>query len=102
MHTFVTNAVSGPLCIPGTGFGFEDVTVACIEPPLASLIVLHNVRKFPTFLLCTGRSWFGVPSSVPSGWVHRSYAPGLAYMTSSGSGPDKFDAKGTLNERLTG
>lgn len=28
MHTLVTRAVNGPRCIPGTGFGREEVTVA--------------------------------------------------------------------------
>ncbi len=38
---------------------------------------------------------------MPSGCVHRSKAPGLEWSTSSASGPGRFDAKGTLNERLT-
>lgn len=43
----------------------------------------------------------GVASAVPSGWVHRAFAPGLAHMMSSGSGPARFDEKGTLKDRLT-
>jgi hypothetical protein len=42
-----------------------------------------------------------VPSAVASGWVHRAFAPGLAYMMSSTSGPARFEAKGTLKDRLT-
>lgn len=56
IQTFVTRAVSGPLCIPGTGLGLDDVTVACTAPPLASLILLHSVLKLSTFFLWTGSS----------------------------------------------
>jgi hypothetical protein len=43
----------------------------------------------------------GVASAVPSGWVQRAFAPGLAHMMSSGSGPARFEEKGTLKDRLT-
>jgi hypothetical protein len=43
----------------------------------------------------------GVESAVPSGWVHRAFAPGLAHMMSSGSGPARLEEKGTLKDRLT-
>lgn len=43
----------------------------------------------------------GVPSAVPSGKVQRAFAPGLAYMMSSTSGPGRLEAKGTLKDRLT-
>jgi hypothetical protein len=43
----------------------------------------------------------GVASAVSSGWVQRAFAPGLAHMMSSGSGPARFDEKGTLKDRLT-
>lgn len=68
MHTFVTNAVKGPLCIPGTGFGLLDVTVAYSLSPLLSLICLHKLLRFSTFRVCTGKAWFGVSSAeAPSG-----------------------------------
>lgn len=102
MQTFVIRADKGPRCIPGTGFGLDEVTVAWIVPPLASLIALQSVRRLSTFLRWTGSSWFGVPSAVPSGCVHRAKAPGLAYIISSPSGPARFEANGTLKERLTG
>ena len=43
----------------------------------------------------------GVAGSVPSGKVHRCRASGLAWRISSGSGPERFEEKGTLKERWT-
>ena len=42
-----------------------------------------------------------MPSSVPSGCIHRWKASGLACRTSSASGPVRLEEKGILKERLT-
>ena len=78
IHTFVTSAVSGPRCIPGTGLGLLDVTVAWIRSPLPSLTCLHRLRRFSTWRVCTGNAWLGVVSSPASaGWIHFWKAPVL-------------------------
>lgn len=100
IQTLVTRPC-GLLCNEGTALGSDDVTVASILPPLLSLICLHNRRRASTLLAWTGSLWIGVPSGVPSGKVQRWIAPGLACRISSGSGPARFDEKGTLKERLT-
>ena len=76
-QTFVTRAVSGPRCIPGTGLGFDEVTVACSLSPLPSLTCLHRLLKFSTLRVCTGRACTGVSSAAPSGCVHFWKAPKL-------------------------
>ena len=100
-HTLVTSARNGPRCRPGSGLDSADVTVAETRPSVCSLTSRHKFRRLSTFWACTGSLWVGVASAVPSGWVHRAFAPGLAHMMSSGSGPARFDEKGTLKDRLT-
>jgi hypothetical protein len=100
-HTLVTRARSGPRCRPGSGFDSADVTVAWTRPSVCSLTSRHRFRRLSTFCAWTGSLCVGVASAVPSGWVQRAFAPGLAHMMSSGSGPARFDEKGTLKDRLT-
>lgn len=59
------------------------------------------MRRFSTFWAWTGSLCTGVPSAVGSGKVQRAFAPGLAYMMSSTSGPGRLEAKGTLKDRFT-
>jgi hypothetical protein len=100
-HTLVTSARRGPRCRPGSGFDSADVTVACTRPSVCSLTSRHRLRRLSTFWAWTGSLCVGVASAVPSAWVQRAFAPGLAHMMSSGSGPGRFDEKGTLKDRLT-
>jgi len=100
-HTLVTRARSGPRCRPGKGLDSAEVTTADTRPSVCSLTSRHRLRRLSTFWAWTGSLWVGVPSAVPSGWVHRAFAPGLAHMMSSGSGPCRLEEKGTLKERLT-
>lgn len=100
-QTLVTSPFKGLRCNAADDLGSEDVTVASSRPPLASLRVRHNRLKFSTLLAWTGSLCVGIPSAVPSGSVQRGKAPGLACKTSHTSGPVRFEAKGTLKERLT-
>jgi len=100
-HTLVTRARRGPRCRPGSGLDSADVTVAETRPSVCSLTSRHRFRRLSTFWAWTGSLWVGVASAVPSGWAQRAFAPGLAHMMSSGSGPGRFDEKGTLKDRLT-
>jgi hypothetical protein len=58
-QTFVTRVFSGPRCMPGTGLGLADVTVAWIWALLASVMTLHRDRRLSTLRAWTGSSWFG-------------------------------------------
>ena len=100
-HTLVTSARSGPRCRPGSGLDSADVTLAETRPSVCSLTSLHRFRRLSTFWAWTGSLCVGVWSAVPSGWVQRAFAPGLAHMMSSGSGPARLEEKGTLKETLT-
>lgn len=100
-QTLVTSARSGPRCKPGRGLDSADTTVAATRPSVCSWTSRHMMRRFSTFWAWTGSLCTGVPSAVASGKVQRAFAPGLAYMMSSTSGPAKLDAKGTLKDRLT-
>lgn len=99
-QTLVTKPF-GRRCSEGTALGSEDVRVASIRPALLSVICRHNLRRPSTLLVCTGSWWTGVPSGVPSGKVQRCRALGLAWRTSSTSGPANVEEKGTLKDRLT-
>jgi hypothetical protein len=101
IQTLVTRPFNGRRCNAGTGFGSEEVTVACIRPWLPSSKTRHNLLSCSTLPLCTGSLWIGVCSSVPSGNVHLSSAFGLACMISWPSGPARLDANGTLKDKLT-
>jgi hypothetical protein len=100
-HTLVTSARKGPRWRPGSGLDSADVTVAWTRPSVCSLTSRHKLRRLSTFWAWTGSLCVGVFSAVASGWVQRAFAPGLAHMMSSGSGPARFDEKGTLKDRLT-
>ena len=100
-QTLVTRPFRGLLCNAGIGFGSDEVTEASTRPTLPSLNILQSFLNCSTLLACTGSLWIGVPSSVPSGKVHRRRESGLACRISWGSGPAKLDEKGTLKDRLT-
>lgn len=100
-HTLVTRARNGPRCRPGSGLDSADTTVAETRPSVCSPTSRHRARRLSTFWAWTGSLWVGVPSAVPSGMVQRAFAPGLAHMMSSGSGPARLLLKGTLKLRLT-
>jgi len=98
----VTRVLCGPGCRPGIGLGSDDVTVACSLPSLCSVICLHIDLKASTFCVWIGSLKVGAPSGVPSECVHLVNAPGVACITSSGSGPARCEEKGTLKDRLRG
>lgn len=100
-HTLVTSARNGPRCRPGSGFDSADTTVAETRPSVCSLTSRQSARRLSTFWVCTGSLCVGVASAVPSGMVHRAFAPGLAHMMSSGSGPARLLLKGTLKLKFT-
>jgi len=100
-QTLVTRPLSGLRCNAGIGFGSDEVTVASTRPPLPSLSTLHSLLSCSTLLACIGSWCVGASSSVPSGKVHLRAASGLAWRISSTSGPIRFEANGTLKDRLT-
>jgi hypothetical protein len=100
-QTFVTRARSGPRCRPGRGLDSAETTVAWTRPSVCSLTSRHRLRRLSTFWAWTGSLWVGMGSAVGSGMVQRAFAPGLAHMMSSGSGPLRLEEKGTLKDRLT-
>jgi len=99
-QTLVTKPF-GRRCSDGEALGSEVVNEASTRPPLLSVICRHNLCKPSTLLVCTGSWCTGVPSGVPSGNVQRCRAPGLAWSTSSTSGPAKAAENGMLKDKLT-